>query len=69
MTEYSASPASQSEDATSKYNIPQSKQSVNIKSSIPSKPDTEYLTAVENGDMETAQTKYILMQSITISTK
>ncbi len=35
--------------------IPQTKQNVNIKSSNSSKTDTEYLTAVENGDMETAQ--------------
>ena len=55
MTKYSVSPVSQSESATSKYNISQLESSVNIKSSISSKTDAEYMSAVENGDTETAQ--------------
>lgn len=55
MTEYSASPASQSEDATSKYNIPQTKQPVNKKLSVTPEKESEYMSAVENKDTETEQ--------------
>ena len=41
-------------DTESKGNTNRNNEN-NIKLSIPSKTDTEYLTAVENGDMETAQ--------------
>ena len=62
MTEYSASPVSQSESATSEYAIPHSKLSVNKKSSITPETDAKYMSVVNKGDLTAEELQGIINQ-------